>query len=185
MILINNGFILNDELKERSLTYGIGKILSSNYVHMMIIDYINGMSVKEFNFWYTMDLNYDDFFMSNTWIYGSMQYHKDKALKTGSSIGLEINYPNEVYKETLHPKTDMSLYKQPIMDLKMDLKYIPVIRYSEDLYSGLYHKTQIVKCENFCGTFYYFEKESTTLLGYKTSFSFKTKKHDAYTIRTL
>ena len=99
---------------------------------MILIDYINGTTVKEFNFWYRITLNYDDFLMSNKWIYGNIKYHKDEALKTGSSIGLEINYLNEVYKETLHPKTDMSLYKQTLLDVKADLKYLPVIRYSED-----------------------------------------------------
>jgi len=177
MILINNGFIINNmkPFSRDSLQYGYGSIRSSNYVNMILIDYINGTTVKEFNFWYRISLNYDDFLMYNKWIYGNIKYYKDEALKTGSSIGLEINYPNEVYKETLHPKTDMSLYKQPLLDVKADLKYLPVIRYSEDQNTGLYHGIVRETCKKFCGTFYYFEKESTTLLGYKTSLSFKTK----------
>src|SRR4029077_5237007 len=50
---------------------------------------------------------------------------------------------------------------------------IPVTRYSQGMSKGLYNKES--ELGKFCGTFYYYEPESTTRLVYKTIKSYKNK----------
>ena len=52
---------------------------------------------------------------------------------------------------------------------------IPVTRYAKGMSRGLYFEEASDVDIEYCGTFYYHEPESTTLLAYKTSESFFNK----------
>lgn len=116
------------------------------------------------------------------WIYRTLKSHKEIAIETTSSLPLLLYAPDYVYPESNRPITDMSLYRtrnsitarrSEIIDNTVVLNnevwnVIPVTRYSGGMSKGLYYGNYDERY--YCGTFYYYEPASTTLLAYKTSF---------------
>lgn len=114
-----------------------------------------------------------------TWIYKSVERRKRDAIATGSSFALTLYCPEMIYKGSKRPKTDMSLFRSPISRTvrRSDLRgnkltiegeewtVIPVTRYAAGMSKGLYWDE---RPQDVCGTFYYYEPESTTYLAYKT-----------------
>jgi hypothetical protein len=114
------------------------------------------------------------------WHFRTMDYYKLIGLRTGGNDGLYIFYKHLLYKSN-RVKTDMGLFRSPgnhaISKKKLNAEgtvvldgevwnTIPVTRYAGGMSRGAFFRKSK---ETFCGTFYYHEPESTTLLAYKTS----------------
>lgn len=114
------------------------------------------------------------------WKYKTMQTIKREALSSASSLALLLYSPEMVYKVSKRPKTDMSLFRMPnsrtisrseIRNMKVNINgeiwnVLPVTRYASGMSRGLYFNEE--SPEGTCGTFYYYEPESSTYLAYKT-----------------
>jgi len=84
------------------------------------------------------------------------------------SFELILFAPHLVYKESRRAKTSMSKFVIPgksitIYNKPNENEFIPVTRYAEGMSKGLYYKRDN-DTNQYCGTFYYFEPESTTFL---------------------
>lgn len=98
---------------------------------------------------------------------------KRDAEKNPYSFPLILFAPHLVYKESRRAKTSMSKFVIPgksiiIYDKPDTNEFIPVTRYAEGMSKGLYFKDDNDEDDDgvkkYCGTFYYFEPESTTFL---------------------
>ncbi|CAH6419551.1 Hypothetical protein POVR2_LOCUS55 [uncultured virus] len=113
-----------------------------------------------------------------SWSYNSIKTYKDMGERAGLALPLLLYAPSFVYK-TMRPKTDMSLFRTPqsitirrsyIKDMQVVLSgetwhVLPVTRYAMGMKKGLYYNE--TRPDDVKGTFYYYEPESTTYLGYK------------------
>ena len=132
------------------------------------------------------------------WKYSTMETIIKEAVQTCNSIKLKLYAPEMLYKQSNRPITDMSLFRSPlsltcrrenIVRNKLLIhegkvltgmsgrlsgvhpeawNVIPVTRYAQGMSKGLYHG-DVETPKDVCGTFYYHEPESTTLLAYRTS----------------
>jgi hypothetical protein len=107
------------------------------------------------------------------------------ATRTASSFGLNLFAPEQMYKQTRRPINYMGMFQtaeSPILRTVPDNQlFIPVTRYANDMSGSLYFKDKKPD-EDFCGTFYYYEPESTTYL-YSNSVLRAKNKREA--VRTL
>ncbi len=123
-----------------------------------------GLSWEEIDFW-VVDNSLKKLQDVKIWTY----YTKEYALQDISSANSYLfifPYPNALYSSK-RPKTDMSIFQLPI---SITLDYndsIPVTRYSAGMSRGLYYTESSE--QQYCGTFYYMEPESTTRLWYNSS----------------
>jgi hypothetical protein len=144
--------------------------------------FIHKMTSNEIYFWYHDD---EDSILGGLkrhkyWMYCSIQGWMDFALKSGNSLPLLLYAPDKVY-DSNRPKTDMTMFQQvtslrynPDMIIRKSLYNItisindkiylclPVTRYAMGMSKGLYYNYNQDK--SFCGTFYYYEPQSTTYL---------------------
>jgi len=174
---ISNGLFpnFNTGIDIRYIRYGaLGAVNlgTENSGKLLLKDLLNGITSEEVKFWYDIKKVFQE---CTKWIYGTLNYFIRTSLPIGDSLPMLLFYPDQVYSDTLHPKTDMSLYRQPIQKQSDKLSMIPVVRYSAGMRRGLFHE----ECNNCCGTYYYLEPESKTFLGYNTSLTFKNKS-EAY-----
>lgn len=103
------------------------------------------------------------------------EYAKTLVTKpTESTSVLRWTYPNLLYKSH-RLKTDMAMFRTPFSNTDLEdytslllregvtigKYYVPVIRYASSKETGLYHRE--IKA-GVCGTFFYYEPESTTYL---------------------
>lgn len=102
-----------------------------------------------------------------------------RPAESPQSFPLMLTDYSAVYAGSRRAKTDMKLFKTPasrivrskpqVLDYQnskvMELRdgFIPVTRYGKGMSKGLYHMDDEPE-SNFCGTFYYWEPESTTFL---------------------
>ena len=114
------------------------------------------------------------------WIYKTMQTLQKEAVEKGNSIALKMYAPEMLYRSN-RPVTDMSLFRSPLSYTcrRSDVirnrlvvnkevhRVIPVTRYAQGMSKGLYYGDEDTPSD-VCGTFYYNEEESNTLLAYKT-----------------
>ncbi len=115
--------------------------------------------------------------MSDNYIYPTLNLLKRIALITCDSRYLK-NYPEFVYSISNRPKTDMSMFRvsdsltiDEYQIIKKDgWKLIPVTRYADSQMGSHYHDKY-----KGCGTFYYLEKQSETMLTFKTYLIAETK----------
>lgn len=152
------------------------------------IDYINGMSLNEIDFWYDKE-DVDVLLSLNIeprWSYKTLETHKRNGIISAISLPLMLSAPELLYKQSKRPITDMALFRSPISNkIRRDQivnntviidnevwNTVPVTRYAEGMSRGLYFGDTT---QDYCGTFYYYEPESTTLLAYKTGRSFFNK----------
>jgi hypothetical protein len=155
----------------------------------LIINYINGMDFDTMAFWHGETVTKDIMKLHNIkdWYFVKIGYYLDRAQKFGDSTGL-ILYAQDLLYKSMRPITDMSMFRGPnsrtikrnkilnndtIVISNEIWNYFPVTRYAAGMSKGMYHtEEQIGK---YCGTFYYIEPESTTLLVFKKSRSFFNK----------
>lgn len=177
------GYVYDPEVM---IKYGF--LPTSIDLDMAFSEYVTGTDIDTIRFWYgesevnkLLDLNYEP-----RWSFKTLESHKHNGITSAFSLPLILYAPELVYKGSKRPITDMALFRSPF-NLKIkrsdiinniiningeNWKVIPVTRYSKGMSRGLYYKQN----ENeYCGTFYYYEPESTTLLAYKSSRSFFNK----------
>jgi len=146
------------------------------------IDYVNSMPIDTIEFWYNKSIANKllSLIREPRWIYKTLETHKRNGIELAISLPLILYAPELVYKQSKRPVNDMSLFRGPLINKvkRSDIinntivlsdeqwKVIPVTRYASGMSKGLYF-TEIGT--EYCGTFYYYEPESTTLLAYKTS----------------
>lgn len=103
-----------------------------------------------------------------TYTYANNEYYYENTSKSPESFPLILFFPHLVYKESRRAKTSMKLFKtvhSNILEnapLKSSKNFIPVTRYAIGMSGGLFHKND--ETSEYCGTFYYYEPESTTFL---------------------
>lgn len=152
-------------------------------------NYVNGMTIPEIKFWMDNNTSFGGLHQLNTeprWIYNTIETHKINGVRSASSLPLLMFAPELVYKGSIRPITDMSIFRSTssltisrkhlnsasINFNGRDFNFIPVTRYAAGMNRGLYNETNRM---NYCGTFYYYEPESTTLLLYQTSSTYPNK----------
>lgn len=115
-----------------------------------------------------------------TWKFSPIGITRDEAVATANGLRLSFVAPDLLYKSG-RPKTDMAIFrntnsnrvpKSDIVRRKVtirgdDWSVIPVTRYAAGMHRTLYYGEYD---KSFCGTFYYYEPESSTFLAYKKAF---------------
>src|SRR4029077_2132113 len=146
-----------------------------------IIEYVDGMDDDTFIFWYgeaALD-NIETVLNDVKWNFFTLETHKRNGITKAYSLPLLIYKDSYIYSDTKRPKTDMALFRQPAsLKVKRDKidkldKVIEVTRYAEGMSCGLY-QSESKTCE-YCGTFYYYQPGSNTLLSYGKSVTYKNK----------
>lgn len=150
-----------------------------------IAEWLAGEDMRVIEFWSTKkDVT---IFTNNlrdemNWRYKTLETLKREAVERASSIALKMYAPELLYKESNRPITDMSLFRSPlsltckredIVASKIAIEgeawqIAPVTRYALGMSKGLYYSDDTLPVD-ICGTSYYMEPKSTTLLAYKTS----------------
>ncbi len=144
-----------------------------------VIDWLNGLDNDSINFWGFYP-NIPILQKELWWKYKTLKRLKEEAVENASSIPLMLVAPELIYKESRRPKTDMSIFRNSlsmrtsrnnIINNKILINneiwnVIPVTRYAKGMSKGLYYNEEYPK--DTCGTFYYYEPESTTYLAYQT-----------------
>ena len=132
------------------------------------------------------------------WYYSTLDLHKRNGIHKAVSIPLIYLKPDLVYNVSRRPKTDMDIFRSPlstvvskdrIVNGKIDIQgqiwnVIPVTRYGSGMKKGMYHLNEESNGngdsngdieKEYCGTFYYYEPESSTYLAYMTSRTYFNK----------
>jgi hypothetical protein len=141
------------------------------------------LSESEQIFWY--ETSVIKMLMSyKIWSFLTLDFAQKLAKSNANSFFLYFSYPNMLYDNSMRPKTDMSIFRTPLSktstknilfntDSNIKKNYIPVTRYASGMSRSLYYDNE--KNDNFCGTFYYKEPESTTYLEFNTYIKGKNK----------
>lgn len=152
-------------------------------------DWLNGMDLATILFWAVEQKGgyygriLETVHQAARWQYRTMETIRRDAIESANGMLLNIYAPDQIYRISHRPKTDMSLFRHPtsnrayrdqIRNGKITLggeewNVIPVTRYSKGMRRSLFFGGGEVGDREFCGTFYYGEPESTTLLAYQTS----------------
>jgi len=141
------------------------------------MDFVNGVDTNTITFWNPNNCDIYDLMnltSKSSFTHKSLEDHKKEALEKAKSFPLIFLEPELFYKESKRPVTNMSLFKQSVQIIGQ--YRIPVTRYATSM-SGRLYNTHNSSSSRFIGTFYYYEKESTTFLSYNTSRTF-TNKYD-------
>lgn len=107
----------------------------------------------------------------------------ENAAKTSQAWALILFAPEMVYKTSRRPVTNMSMFRTKrsvVLDaapenarlLHRQSGFLPVTRYASGMSGSLFYREYNA---NFCGTFYYYEPESTTFLWFDKIIYFETK----------
>jgi hypothetical protein len=152
------------------------------------IEYLEGLNIETLRFWnpgmgsFSLESMPDEL----RWQYRTLSSWRQEASDTANSIPLKLYAPELLYP-SLRPVNDMYTFRSPNSYLidradvqagKISIEgeaynVIPVTRYAKGMSRGMFHED--VEGEEFCGTFYYSEPTSNTLLGYKSSMTFFNK----------
>ena len=146
------------------------------------IDWLQGMDSLSLDFWYPVRQRYGPANLHEwmVWRYKTMETLKTEAIRTADSSSLLWQAPDLLYKGSKRPRTDMSMFrnalsnkvsKENVVDGRVTIgeetwQTIPVVRYTEGMSRGLFFGDEDTP-QRFCGTFYYMEVESSTLLAFK------------------
>lgn len=124
-----------------------------------VFDWLKGESQKTIAFWSDVHTKkvirrlHDEL----VWSYKTLQTHKREAVESASSLSLMLYAPELIYKGSLRPVTDMSLFRSTLSRtirrdgvkvgiagqrtvniLGEDWKVVPVARYAAGMSRGLY-----------------------------------------------
>lgn len=157
---------------------------SINMNYPWVIEWLEGEDIDVLEFWSTEMFPTE--IINNlrdemNWKYRTLQTLKREAVEQGNSIALKLYAPEMLYSRSNRPITDMSLFRNPLSLTceREDIirgrlligqevyRVIPVTRYAQGMSKGLYHNEKDAPAD-VCGTFYYYEEESNTLLAYRT-----------------
>lgn len=176
------GYVYDPLAMIRSGFFPASGSVSSEGSHILS-EYINGIDLDTIDFW-TNSLdpkrNLEDLSREPRWSYYTLETIKKKGIDEADSIGLSLFLPELMYKNSKRPMTDMIRFrtqfnnrirKSDIIDgnqiLLQGIRWniLPVTRYAAGMSRGLFNEESDKK---FCGTFYYYEPESTTYLAFQT-----------------
>lgn len=135
---------------------------------MLILEHIffQRYNSDTIRFWFD-GLTYNDCIGQIKHLYGgTLEAWKRESTKKPFSWPFMILDPSYLYKRTKHPKNDMGMFRtadSTVLDAKPDNSY-SVVRYAQSLETGQFHES--LNFRFFCGTFYYVEHPSTTVLRY-------------------
>jgi hypothetical protein len=154
---------------------------------------LHGMTEEENIFWYGDPKKLA--LCSKVWIFATVEYWRQHALRTADSLPLLMYAPELVYTGSRRPRNDMAMFrtinsltaKREQLTQINQYEYIvtlngpqaetcfciPVTRYASALNRGLYFNENV---DDFKGTFYYYEPESTTFLLYQRARTFRNKE---------
>lgn len=163
------------------LRYGyLPRKMTGNMLTRDIISYASGMTKANYLFWYgerafqDMEALMDDV----VWRYYTLDTHIKNGVDLAYSFPL-LMYEDKkyTYPDSNRPRTGMTTFRQvaSLGKVREGEQGIPVIRYSVGMSQGLYNRQS---GKSFCGTFYYYQEGSSTLLSYKTSEMY-TNKYEA------
>ena len=142
--------------------------------------WLEGMSMHDISFWTDVDYSamIRQFRSIMSWEYSTLQTIQKQAVASADSTQLRWRAPEMLYTRSQRPRNDMSLFRSPMShttqqsggDVTLDGEQwhtVPVTRYAEGMSRGLFYEGETPS--RFCGTFYYLEEESSTLLSYRTA----------------
>ena len=138
-----------------------------------------GVNNREINFWTGVENMSQSLKDTTHWTYKPLKIIVQEAIQQAKSLCLKMWAPQLLYK-SMRPITDMSLFRsstspvicrKAINNNKIELygqiwNVIPVTRYAVGMSGSLFYGSSQ---EQFLGTFYYYEPESTTLLAYQSA----------------
>jgi hypothetical protein len=187
-------YIHTDFDVETMMKYGLfpTEKFSTNVIDKLTMD------DNTYNFWHRQSTISKSRFVGNAvWYYSTLETHKINGIQFAVSFPLLYLAPHLVYNGSKRPKNDMSMFRGPLslvinseniinntVNISEDVwNVIPVTRYGRGMSKGMYYQdastddiVDIVDIvDTFCGTFYYYEPESTTYLAYKTSRTYFNK----------
>ncbi len=166
-ISVVNAYIEHVDDPVRIMQLGLMPHPNCNKIIIKIVELVHeGLSWDEIAFWTELADPLEKLRSVRIWIYYTKGYALNGVALASSYLFL-FAYPDELYSSK-RPKTDMSIFRAPV---RVDLVYrdsIPVTRYSAGMSRGLYYSINDDNTK-YCGTFYYSEPESTTLLRFNTS----------------
>ena len=167
---------------------------SINPAALWFKDWLHNYDYKSNKFWLSnwddLDLVVKELYSETRWQFRTLQSWKDEAIRTANGIHLSLYLPELLYKESKRPITDMSLFRNPFNNViaknsirnnkvtidTVEWSVIPVTRYAHGMSKGRYFSQPgLPGLTEFCGTFYYYEPESTTYLAYNKSISYFNK----------
>lgn len=178
--VIRSGFLpreLNDKTSR-------GQVVLDAYIDY----YVDELNIETVQFWSDgdLDLNEDLGWLQRRgeFIYGTIAGWREFALETAISLPLVLYARDTLYK-SMRPRTDMMLFRQATSltyqtkrkineyEYLLDdqLVAVPVARYASGMTRGLYYEGN----SEFCGTFFYYEPDSTTFLTYESSKTYRNK----------
>lgn len=109
------------------------------------------------------------------WEFSPIGIIRDNAIANADGLRLRFMAPDLVYKSG-RPRTDMSTFRNANSNVvKKDeikqgvwreWKIVPITRYAAGMSRSLFYDDS-KDARQWCGTFYYYEEESTTYLAYK------------------
>lgn len=175
--MIEKGFYpyLNRDLYH-TIQFGYGE-LAAHQVFSLAIEYkVQGWSDNLITFLTNGQyiLNLDSW---PYWVYASLEYYKRKALSI-SSMPLRLFGAQFLYASN-RLRTDMSIFETANTTYWNCQKLgsnLPVTRYVASDKNSLFYQSSDT---NYCGTFYYFEPESSTRLTFESYCRF-SNKYQAY-----
>jgi hypothetical protein len=162
---------------------------------ILIDHYIEKFSPEAIKFWHEERGRIEPAIgkSSHQWyLYGNIQGWRELAIRTSIALPLLMYAPDQVYRSK-RPRTEMLMFRQAtslaynriqddssysrlVIGDSFQSKGLPVTRYAAGMSKGLYYDDAVDT--KFCGTFYYFEPESTTYLTFNTAAVYKNK-HEA------
>lgn len=176
------GYVYDPLVMIRSGFFPASGSVSSEGSHILS-EYINSIDLDTIDFWSNSSgpkMNLEDLSREPRWAYYTLETIKKKGVDEADSIGLSLFLPELMYKNSKRPMTDMIRFrtqlnirirKSDIIDgnqiILQGIKWniLPVTRYAVGMSRGLFNDESDKK---FCGTFYYYEPESTTYLAFQT-----------------
>jgi hypothetical protein len=168
---------------------GFMPLSNNSKFYIALEDYIAGTDLETIRFWVpTMAVFIENLKTYPIWEYRTIESYRRNGIEKSISLPLILYAPEFIYKISKRPVTDMSLFRGPMSKKisKYDIvkstinldgiiwNVIPVSRYASGMSKGLFFDSGDAQKE-YCGTFYYYEPESTTYLAYKTKRIFFNK----------
>lgn len=200
IVKINNDTDFSSLVRSGFIPHGI--VFSDNNTNpaMFIAHFLEELTEEEEELWfgdtvetsrrYLKKVNYIHY---GKYVYANLKGWQEHAMKKALSFPLLLFFPDQLYASK-RPVTDMSQFRQVTSALyeRSSLRdspagpyfkeisiqgsthfAIPVTRYSDGMSKGLFHD---IYDENLhCGTFFYFEPESTTYLTFNTVRIYRNK----------
>lgn len=170
----------------------------------LVAHYVEKLTIEEQDLWSPGDTILDllrneniDYEYNRWFIYGNLEGWKDLTVKRALSFPLLLYFPDQLYASN-RPITQMAQYRQATsatydpkvtirnegslihevlltvpIDGQSTMLGVPITRYGDGMSKGLYYDSYDEKLH--CGTFYYYEPESTTYLVAKTFRVYRNK----------